>query len=248
MTKLLKVITGIRFQRIAAISVFLCLNLSVLAKEVLFIGNSYTGQSRQTIQEMLDAENCEWNMTFMKRGSFTLARHLQNPQNIELMKSKRWDAVILQEQGQTPAYPNLREGYFSSLKKIQEIFKENKTPIYLFTSWGKRDGDKVNIRHAPTYEKMQSMLDEGFAAGAKRHKMIALPLNKLWRAVMASNKELGQELYKRDGSHPSAKGAYLVALSTFCILENEKPADIEFRGQLTEEEFTLIKKLAEKVF
>lgn len=65
---------------------------------------------------------------------------------------------------------------------------------------------------------------------------------------MESNKEFGKELYKKDGSHPSDKGAYLVALSIFCVLENKKPSELKFKGQLTDEEFNLVKRLAEKVF
>jgi hypothetical protein len=128
------------------------------------------------------------------------------------------------------------------------MFKKDKTPIFLFTSWGRRDGDKKNIKVAPNYEKMQDMLDEAFAEGAKKYKMTTLPTNKLWRSVMKKDLKLGKEFYRKDGSHPSAKGAYLVAFSMFCSLESKSPRDVKFKGQLTEDDFKLVKNLAEKTF
>lgn len=230
------------------IVLFFCLSISLSAKEILFIGNSYTAQSRQTLQQLLKVEKCEWKMTFVTKGGFTLAKHLQDSKNVELIKSKKWDAIIFQEQSQTPAYGNLRKGYFASLKKIQELCKKDKTPLYLFTSWGRRDGDKQNIKVAPTYEKMQSMLDEAFAEGAKKYKMTPLPTNKLWRAIMEQDQNLGKSLYKNDGSHPSKKGAYLVALSLYCTLENLSPDKVSFSGDLSSSEQKLVKSLAQKVF
>lgn len=222
----------------------LCLSSLLSAKEVLFIGNSYTMQSRAALQSLLKSEQVNWKMTFITKGGFTLAKHLNNPQNIEIMKSKKWDAIVLQEQSQTPAYSNLRVGYFDSLKKIQQMYKKDKTPIYLFTSWGRRDGDKQNKKAAPTYEKMQDMLDETFAEGAKKYKMTPLPTNKLWRAVMENDLNLGKSLYKKDGSHPSSKGAYLVALSLYCTLENKTPEQVNYNGDFSSAEATQVKKWA----
>ena len=68
------------------------------------------------------------------------------------------------------------------------------------------------------------------------------------RSVMKKDLKLGKELYRKDGSHPSAKGAYLVALSMFCTLESKSPRDVKFKGQLTEAEFKLVKELAGKTF
>jgi hypothetical protein len=226
----------------------LCLSFAASAKDVLFIGNSYTMQSRGVLQSLLKAEQVKWNMTFITKGGFTLAKHLQNPQNIDLMKSKKWDAIILQEQSQTPAYSNLRKGYFESLKQIQNMYKKDKTPIYLFSSWGRRDGDKQNKKAAPTYDKMQSMLDEAFTEGAKKYKMTSLPINKLWREVMETDPHLGKELYKNDGSHPSAKGAYLVALSLYCTLEKVPVSQVRFSGDLDAKQYEEVQKLATKIF
>ena len=229
------------------ILLFLCLSSLVSAKEVLFIGNSYTMQSRAALQNLLKSEQVSWNMTFITKGGFTLEKHLNNPQNIEIMKSKKWDAIILQEQSQTPAYSNFRGGYFGSLKKIQKMYKKDKTPIYLFTSWGRRDGDKQNKKAAPTYEKMQGMLDEAFEEGAKKYKMTELPTNKLWRAVMENDLDLGKTLYKKDGSHPSNKGAYLVALSLYCSLENKTPEQVKYNGDFSSIEANQVKKWASQL-
>ena len=65
---------------------------------------------------------------------------------------------------------------------------------------------------------------------------------------MKKDLKFGKDLYKMDGSHPSAKGAYLVALSIFCTLESKSPRKVKFQGQLTEAEFKLLRDLASKMF
>ena len=224
------------------------LSFSLMAKDILFIGNSYTMQSRGTLEKLLKSEQVKWNMTHICKGGFTLEKHLKDDKNKSLIQSKKWDAIILQEQSQTPAYSNLRKGYLSALANIAKLNKKTQSPIYLFTSWGRRDGDKQNIKTSPTYEVMQKKLNEGFSEGKKKYKMKLLPIAGLWEKVRKENPELGRELYKNDGSHPSSKGAFLVALSLYCTIENLDPTKVEFSGDLNSQEAKQVKTLAGKIF
>ena len=60
---------------------------------------------------------------------------------------------------------------------------------------------------------------------------------------MATNPELGRELYKGDGSHPSAKGAYLAACCFYASLTGGDPRAVMFEGGLSAEEATRFREL-----
>mgnify|MGYP006135396235 CR=1 FL=1 len=62
----------------AFILLLLSLSFSLAAKDILFIGNSYTMQSRGTLEKLLKSEQVKWNMTHICKGGFTLAKHLKD--------------------------------------------------------------------------------------------------------------------------------------------------------------------------
>jgi hypothetical protein len=58
--------------------------------------------------------------------------------------------------------------------------------------------------------------------------------------------ELGKQLYKKDGSHPSEQGAYLASLIIYCKLLNLTPDKISYRANLSDAEINVIKDAAKK--
>ena len=64
--------------------------------------------------------------------------------------------------------------------------------------------------------------------------------------MRAADEELGKALYKGDGSHPSAKGAYLAACVFYATLFGADPADNSYIGELSEADAELIRRIASK--
>ena len=212
----------------------------------LFIGNSYSAQIRKTFTQLIKHEKRPLHVEFKVSGGWTLTKHLQDTKTTELIKSRQWTYVVIQEQSQTPAYRYSQVSFFKSSKELAKLIKnQNATPLFYMT-WGRRDGDTQNIKLAPTYLEMQKRLTEAYTQIAKESKSELAPVGLTWQEVREQAPELGKQLYKNDGSHPSEKGAYLAALVIYCKILKLTPNQISYRASLTDAEVTLIKTAAKK--
>ena len=221
---------------------------SLLAEEktrILFIGNSYTGQIRTTLTKLIKAspEGSSTEIEFIAPGGKTLAYHLENPATTKAIREGNWDFVVLQDQSQTPAvFP---EKFESAARELDKLIDSSGASTVFYQTWGRRDGDKANIDRFPTYQSMQKALSETYRKVAKRCDAILAPVGDTWARVRNKNPELGRALYKGDGSHPSAKGAYLASCVFYLALFQESPADIDFQGELSDAEAAVIREALE---
>lgn len=211
-------------------------------KKVLFIGNSYTGQVKSMVTKFFAASpHKEIELAFIAPGGRTLEQHLKNESTVKKIAEGGWDIVVLQDQSQTPAvFP---EKFLAASKKLAALIEKSGARTAYYQTWGRRDGDKMNAKRFPTYAKMQDALSKTYAKAAKRDGAVLVTAGEAWRAVRTADADLGERLYKKDGSHPSAKGAYLVASCFYAALTGGDPRELAFAGGLAEDEARL---LAEK--
>ncbi len=212
---------------------------------ILFIGNSYTGQIKQTVQEMVTASpHAKSELAFIKPGGRNLQQHLDNPETVARIRDGGWDVVVLQDQSQTPAiFP---DRFAEAAEALDKIIDKAGAKTVFYMTWGRRDGDKQNAKRFPTYATMQDALSESYSRAARIADAELAPVGEVWRAVREADEELGQALYKPDGSHPSTKGAYLAACVFYATFFEANPADVPFNGGLSENEAELIRQLAWK--
>lgn len=206
----------------------------------LFIGNSYTGQIRQTVTELFDAspEADRVELSFITPGGKTLEFHLNNPDVIKAITEGGWTYVVLQDQSQTPAlFP---EKFAAAAVELDAIIDAAGAQTVFYQTWGRRDGDKRNLDRFPDYLSMQIELSQSYIRVAKRCDARLAAVGDTWAAVRKADAKFGTELYKKDGSHPSKKGAYLAACVIYATLLEQSPAEIDYRGGVTEQEAQLI--------
>ncbi|MCP4847664.1 MAG: DUF4886 domain-containing protein [Verrucomicrobiaceae bacterium] len=209
----------------------LALSATAAPSKILFVGNSYTGQVRSAVTKFFAASaHRETRLEFITPGGRTLKQHSEEAKTVERISGGGWDIVVLQDQSQTPAvFP---EKFLSASKRLNQVITESGAKTAYYQTWGRRDGDKQNAERFGTYTKMQDALTKSYAQAAKRDKAILIPVGEVWRAVRKSDAKLGRELYKGDGSHPSAKGAYLVACCFYATLTGSDPLSVKFDGGL----------------
>ncbi|MBT8038110.1 MAG: DUF4886 domain-containing protein [Verrucomicrobiae bacterium] len=207
---------------------------------ILFIGNSYTAQIRNTVKNLIKSspEGDSTQMEFICPGGKTLDFHQQTKSTTEKIKKGNWDYVVLQDQSQTPAiFPDKFERAAVNLDKMIDAAGA-KTVFY--QTWGRRDGDKHNRHLFPDYQKMQKVLSTNYRKVAKRCDAVLVPVGDTWAKVRKANPELGNALYKGDGSHPSSQGAYLAACVFYATLFEKSPASLPYQSGHPESETKVI--------
>ncbi|MDP4610386.1 MAG: hypothetical protein NWT02_04310 [Opitutales bacterium] len=94
---------------------------------------------------------------------------------------------------------------------------------------------------------MQKELSENYRATAKRCEARLAPVGDAWSQVRKDHPELGKQLYRNDGSHPSAKGVYLAACVFYVSIFEKSPEKIEFdRGVSEDEKQVILKALRDR--
>ncbi len=207
---------------------------------ILFIGNSYTGQTRATLIRLVEASPhaATTEMDFIAPGGKTLTFHAKTEKTTQLIAEGTWDYVVLQDQSQTPAvFP---EKFQAAAEDLNTRITKAGAKTVFFQTWGHRDGDKQNRDRFPDYPSMQKALSDSYSSAAKRNGATLAPVGDTWARVRTANAELGVALYKQDGSHPAAPGAYLAACVLYKTLFGESPESTGFKGGLSAERARVI--------
>ena len=227
---------------VAAVLTWCCIG-EVYAAEVrvLFVGNSYTGQIRKVVTEMVAASpHAGAELAFITPGGKSLSWHLENGEAVSKIREGDWDFVVLQDQSQTPAvFP---EKFADAAEALDEIIDESGAMTVFYMTWGRRDGDKENKQRFPDYESMQKALTTSYAKAGKKADARVARVGEVWERVREADPELGKALYKQDGSHPSTAGAYLAACVFYATIFGEDPAEVAFDGGLAEEDVKVIRR------
>ena len=224
----------------------LALSATAAPSKILFIGNSYTGQIRSTVTKFFAAsEHKQTRLEFITPGGRTLKQHGDTAQTMKRISDGDWDMVVLQDQSQTPAvFP---EKFLTASRKLNKVITQSGARTAYYQTWGRRDGDKQNAERFGTYTKMQDALTKSYTQAAKRDKAILVPVGEVWRKVRKSDDKLGRELYKGDGSHPSATGAYLVACCFYAVLTGGDPLSVKFDGGLPAAQARAIREMTREM-
>ena len=199
---------------------------------VLFVGNSYSFKIPRAFETLAKEEGKNVEVEQLTKGGWTLAKHAKAEATLEKIAAKKWDIVVLQEQSQTPAFPEgqRRQVMDPAAKSLADaIRKAGAIPVF-FQTWGRRDGDKQNAKTYPndTFKAMQKRLTDGYRNAAKAAgNAHVIPVGEIWAKVLASGD--GDKLYSKDGSHPASDGNKLGATVFYSAFFDELPEQSDFK-------------------
>jgi len=223
----------------------LLLTTSSLAQNILFIGNSYTGQVRKTLTALVaSSPHASAKLTFITPGGRTLAYHLAQEKTTTAIKTGKHTHVVLQDQSQTPAVAP-KKFLAASAELASLISASGARPVYYLT-WGRRNGDKSNSEQFPTFAKMQDALTQSYTAAAERDSALVARVGEAFRIVHKEKPELFATLYKGDASHPAAPGAYLASCCFYATLFDADPTQLTFTASLSPEDATYLRQVAKR--
>ncbi len=213
---------------------------------ILFIGNSYTGQVKQSIEGFFRASpHSGAELEFITPGGRTLAQHLSNEKTTAKIEEGAWDFVVLQDQSQTPAvFP---DKFAKAARELSRLIEKSGAQTVFYQTWGRRDGDKQNPKMFPTYGSMQKALSKEYQTAARKYDALLAPVGDAWAMVRSENKDLGVRLYKGDGSHPSKAGALLAASVFYRVLTGDSSSEISFMGGVEASDAKVIREVVSKI-
>ncbi|MDA8990213.1 hypothetical protein N9H45_01635 [Opitutales bacterium] len=203
------------------------------AKKVLFIGNSYTSQCSRIITDLFKNESPDWKHTFHFKGGKDLAYHLADPTTKPMILSQKWDFVVLQEQSQKSGLGGkYSQGFQDAVSSFSKIIRKNGSTPYLYLSWGRKAGDKKHPKIYPNYQTMQKKISAAYFEAGKKNRARILPVGLAYSKIKQEDQALFESLYKKDGSHPSEIGAYVVSSVFWGGLTGKDPTTIKWRGRI----------------
>merc|ERR1712110_169786 len=190
-------------------------------KNVLFLGNSYTGGCDgidNVVRQIAEGAGFSATTESSSPGGKTLNWHAAN--SLDLIKNGDWDAVVLQDQSQRPSFG----AWYAYREIIPDVMTLTQTmretnvctlPVF-FQTWGKRDGDTQNCNPGEypdlcTFEGVQDQLTEAYTTMAyvSQPSKVA-PAGEAWRTYANRN-----SLFANDGSHATCSGTFLAACTIF---------------------------------
>lgn len=222
---------------------------------VLMIGNSYTEMTHQELRAMLAADpEIRVELTAHCPGGKTIAQHASNPKVEKLLKQNgKWNAVILQEQSQLPAFamagpadgPLMRQLDAGAPVMIPRIRKEQpEARIILFETWARhRDPDRqktLEIFHGDP-EAMQEALTRGYRRMISNapdwdftKEVVYAPVGQAfaswYKAHGYDNPAI--KLHRKDNSHPAKTGAFLTAAVLYEAITGKPATKVAYDGGL----------------
>jgi uncharacterized protein (DUF2141 family) len=215
---------------------------------VLMLGNSYVqmGSMDERLAPAFADTVPAWSEVVVQRispGGYTLAQHAMQadgsngdtPTRQALVTgpdADSWDWVVLQDQSQTPGFPETELMWMASRSgaiTLHELITAGGGETVFLLTWGRRDGDAQNPELYPDFSTMQQRLTDGYLAYIEaveedgRPRAWLAPAGLAFQRIHDDLVAAGEDptvgdtaftrLYTDDGSHPSASGSYLAALT-----------------------------------
>ncbi|MBG1266508.1 SGNH/GDSL hydrolase family protein [Nostoc sp. WHI] len=185
---------------------------------VLFIGNSYTyvndlpWLTQQLAVSAKETRTLETEMVVV--GGASLKNHWKRGEALRLLKAKRWDYVVLQEQSTLPITNPKEMSKYASLFDT-EIKRVNSQTVFYLT-WARQNQPET-----------QEILTDSYMRIAKELKAKVAPVGIAWQKIQEANLKLN--LYNSDQSHPSPIGSYVASCVFYSIFYKVSPVGLSRR-------------------
>ena len=200
---------------------------------ILMFGNSFTyyNDMPAMLSELLEAE-----VRAVTRGGAKLSEFRDPKREIgreaeEVLRSGRWDYVVLQDQSSRPV--RFRDSFLRDVHILSRKIRSVGAVPLLFATWPYRPGADQYGKTGLNFDSLGAGLSEAYrAAGEKEGLSVADAGRRFIKLWESGNEEDREGLYAEDGSHPGTAGSRIAAE---CIAEALRK-DMEKRAVQKEKE------------
>jgi hypothetical protein len=190
---------------------------------ILFVGNSYSFEAPKAFGRLAARDGRKLRIEQVTHGGWTLAKHAENEETLRKIREGTWDVVVFQEQSRIPSLERARsDTMFPPLRKLAAEARAHGAVPVLYQTWGYRDGDSHRIG-GDDFHAMTRRLREGYRAAAQdAGGLTVVPVGDAWEREISEGR--GQELFMKDGSHPTSHGDQITAQTFYRTLFPETSA------------------------
>lgn len=218
---------------------------------VLFIGNSHTGSANLTskFQGLATAAGHLTAVQTSVVGGSTLSYHSHHQPTLDLIESRVWDLVILQEHTRVTVIPYwIENSFYPAAARLDSIITASGSETALFAHWAYQDAqgpycilDECS-REFSDYFDMQAEMSAAFGPLADLLQVPAVLVGDAWAAALQAHPDL--PLWGADQLHASNEGAYLAACVLVASLLDINPVGLDYLGRLDAETALFYQQLA----
>jgi hypothetical protein len=178
---------------------------------VLFIGNSYTFYNGGIPNALNKLSDGKLDCTPCVSGGKSLAWHWTQGEALKVLRSDRWDDVVLQDYSLQTL--DKRDLFFLFVRRFDEQIKAMGARTLLYQTWPRKDRPDTGPVIYSAYD------DAAAETGAK-----LAPVGRAFDAARKKRPDL--ELYLEDRSHPTPAGSYLAACVFYAAILDRSPVGL----------------------
>ena len=179
---------------------------------VLFIGNSHTYMNSMPgmLLALVEAENRGFELSVDQSTGqgVSLEWHWKHLPTREMIRSRRWDFVVLQDRSGGPL--EALESFQQHAGLLDQEIKNQGAETILYMTWANR--------HRP---ETQALITDAYIKTAKILNAVLAPVGTVWEK--ARRMDPGIDLYHQDGRHANPVGSYLTACVFYSLLFKTSP-------------------------
>ena len=227
-------------------------------QKVLFIGNSYIAANNlpHLVKGIACSGRHKLSVTALTPGGYKFYQHAKDRNTLNVIASRKWDFVVLQNQSQIPGLKPARVRARSTphAKKLVKAIKANhrNTKIIYYVTWGRENGDSQNCKYyrkVCTFEGHTQALLAGYTLYRNATGGTLAKAGPAWKAVVDDRQApfAAGELWSGDHSHPTLRGTYLAACTIFAAMFDQSPAGLYYPADLSKSDAAYLQRVAVNV-
>lgn len=220
---------------------------------ILMIGNSFSYYNdmiypKGIFYNVLTEAGYKVNVTAIYKGGHYLREFLspadeKGAQVLQLLKSKKYDIVVIQEQSSNAiAKP---ADFYDSVRSFKELADTNGAELWLYATWGYKAGKSNLTQYGKDTLDMEMKLRAAYHAIADELGIKVADVGAAFSEIYPASQT--PNLYNDDLYHPSLEGSTLAAYVLAGTIFGVDPATFTYNGTLSAKVSDTLKAAASKV-
>lgn len=187
----------------------LSMSFQANAFRVLFIGNSFTGFSKPSLEQFRRASPLEEDkFGYVFVGGRSLDYHVNQAATVDIIRNGNWDYVVLQDHSkQTLFFLDL---FNSAVRELAGIIRESGAEPVLFQTWARLENGNYSLR--------QQEVNRQYNRLASELGIHVMNVGEVWLSIYNTNRSYFNRLYQSDGIHQTPLGATIVAAAAYKVM------------------------------